>query len=512
MEPPAPARRVIVIDKPDAVQTEIRVGQLAIPRKHPDYLPWDLAVRVLGGEGANRLHGVLRSERGLTYGASAEIDARREAGDFVAETDTRTETTGEALRIIRDELVRLQRDPVSTRELSGAQAYLAGSFPLTIETPNDIAVQVLNAVFYELPLTEIGTFHTRVVSVTPDDVQRVARQYIRPDRLSVVLVGNAKAFVPQLRAAGFPDFEVIPLGDLDLGSPTLSRTRIRVSNETPLELAAAERLTGPRWILASAVQTAAPQTAAPRPAPTPARPSAPAAPAPAQPSSVQARTESAGSDLLRRVIDARGGLEALKAVRSVVADADTVFLSERGDEAVRSTTKTYVLYPDKVRIDATIQGSAVSQILNGGRAWEVGPAGLRDLPPAARDEAAASVRRDTISLLVAAAEGRLSARAFSLDGQRVLEISGTNLDPVRLVIDAQDAILKQRYSTRGPTGKPVSQEEAFADYRIVSGVRMPFQASVLQDGRPIVRRTLTKVVINGPMDPSIFDRPREALK
>jgi hypothetical protein len=83
---------------------------------------------------------------------------------------------------------------------------------------------------------------------------------------------------------------------------------------------------------------------------------------------------------------------------------------------------------------------------------------------------------------------------------------------VRLVIDAQDAILKQRYSTRGPTGKPVSQEEAFADYRIVSGVRMPFQASLLQDGRPIVRRTLTKVVINGPMDPSIFDRPREALK
>ncbi len=75
-EPPAPTRRLVVIDKPDSVQTEIRVGSLAIPRKHPDYFAWDLAVKILGGEGANRLHQVLRSARGLTYGAEADTDAR----------------------------------------------------------------------------------------------------------------------------------------------------------------------------------------------------------------------------------------------------------------------------------------------------------------------------------------------------------------------------------------------------------------------------------------------------
>ena len=69
------------------MQTEIRVGQLAIPRKHPDYLAWDLAVKILGGEGANRLHRVLRSERGLTYGAEANSQAMKQAGDFVAETE-----------------------------------------------------------------------------------------------------------------------------------------------------------------------------------------------------------------------------------------------------------------------------------------------------------------------------------------------------------------------------------------------------------------------------------------
>src|SRR5688572_30637473 len=228
-EPPPPTRRIVVIDKPDAVQTEIRVGQLAIPRKHPQYDVWDLAVKILGGEGANRLHRVLRSERGLTYGASAEMGARKQAGDFVAETDTRTETTGEALRLMIDEFSKLQRQRVGERELSDAQAYLTGSFPLTIETPNDIATQVINHVIYELPVEEISTYRERVQAITPDDIQRVARLYIKPDRLSIVLVGNAKAFVSQLRAVGFTDFEIIPIEQLDLTSATLKKEARRAA-------------------------------------------------------------------------------------------------------------------------------------------------------------------------------------------------------------------------------------------------------------------------------------------
>ena len=119
VDPPEPTRRVVVIDRPNAVQTEIRVGQLAIPRNHPDYLPLNLAVKILGGEGGNRLQGVLRSDRGLTYGASADMDAYQRAGAIVADTDTRTETTAEALRVVVDEFSRLQREPVGEGELGG---------------------------------------------------------------------------------------------------------------------------------------------------------------------------------------------------------------------------------------------------------------------------------------------------------------------------------------------------------------------------------------------------------
>ncbi len=92
--------------------------------------------------------------------------------------------TAEALRLTIDEFYKLQRERVFEGELEGAQAYLAGHFPLTIETPDAIATQVLNQLFYDLPLEELQTFPERVRSVTPDDVQRVARSYFRPDRLA----------------------------------------------------------------------------------------------------------------------------------------------------------------------------------------------------------------------------------------------------------------------------------------------------------------------------------------
>ena len=225
-DPPEPTRRVVVINKPDAVQTELRVGHLGVPRKTPDYMALNLAIKILGGEGANRLHQVLRTNRGLTYGASADMDTLKQSGDVVADTDTRSEATAEVLRLIVDEFSRLQRERVNERELADAQAYLAGSFPLTIETPDSIATQVLNALFYDLPLSELQTFRQRVNAVTPDDIQRVARWYLKPERLSVVLVGNAQAFTSQLKGVGFGTFEVVDLTDLDLTTADFRHNRV----------------------------------------------------------------------------------------------------------------------------------------------------------------------------------------------------------------------------------------------------------------------------------------------
>jgi zinc protease len=507
IEPPPPTRRVIVVDKPDAVQTEIRMGQLAIPRKHADFLPWDLAGKILGGEGANRLHRVLRSERGLTYGASAEVAGRKQAGDLMAETDTRTETTGEALRLMLDEFSRLQRQRVSERELADAQAYLAGSFPLTIETPNDIASHVINNVVYELPVEEISTYRERVLAVTPDDIQRVARAYVAPDRLSVVLVGNVKQFAGQLKAVGFPEFEVIPIDQLDLMSATLRRDAVRVDNESPsAALARLGTIADPIRPRPAYVDA----QANPGRAGTPQRPT-PEGPRLPVPSRSTAAPDQNAGDLLRRVIEAKGGLETLKGIRTVVAETETTLQLQQG--TLPSRTTTYIIYPDRFRVDAEVNGSQTVQVYNAGKAWVKSPAGVQEAPPPMLADFAAGVRRDMIPLLIDAAEGRLSARALpgqkGRDGRmmRVLEISGAGVDRVRLYVDDTMLVAGQAYTRADPTGRQVLSEEVFSDYRVISGVRVPFEAELLQNGQLILKRTLTRVVLNGPVSDTLFAKP-----
>jgi zinc protease len=518
IEPPPPTRRIVVVDKPDAVQTEIRVGQLAIPRKHPQYDTWDLAVKILGGEGANRLQQVLRSERGLTYGASADTQAMKQAGDFVAETDTRTETTGQALRLMIDEFSRLSRQRVGERELANAQAYLAGSFPLTLETPNDLATQLLNQVFYELPVEEIRTYRERVQAITPDDIQGVAKQYIRPDRLSIVLVGNAKEFVNQLRAQAFNDFEVIPIEQLDLASATLTRDRARVEPFEPFGTFASFgsfRSFGPFSFgsfgghgasrVAYASTQANPKTTNPPNVPNDKNgPNVPNVP------NVSNVSNDANA-LLARVVAARGGLEALRNVRTVIAESVSTMQLQQG--ALPIVTRASVAYPDKFRNDLKVGPDELVQIYNAGAAWEKTPKGVREAPAAMRDDWADNVRRDMIPLLVAASEGRLQAQLLPEqlrpDGSRVrvLEISGNRVEPVRLFIDDKHLIVGQSFTKPGPNGKPLRNEEVFSDYRVVDGIQVPFQARLVQNGRTVLARTLTSVRFNAPVPETLFARP-----
>jgi zinc protease len=477
-EPPQPTRRVVVIDKPDAVQTEIRVGHLGIPRKHRDYMAVDLAFKILGGEGANRLHRVLRSERGLTYGASADIKTLKQTGDFMAETDTRTETTGEALRLIFDEYAKLRRDRVNERELADAQAYLAGHFPLTIETPDAIATQVLNTIFYELPLEEIPTYRERVQAVTPDDVQRVARAYISPERLSVVLVGNAAGFVAQLKGLGFTDFEVIPIGEVDLMAASLRRE--------------------PRSARSGGLPAAA------------VRVEAHYAPQSAQAAQTTGGDPARGREVALRIVQAKGGLAKLKSIRTVVAEAKTTFRMQQGP--LESTTKTYVVYPDKFRVDAAVGPANVVQVYNSGEAWMTDPNGTREAPAPMKAEFAASVNRDMIPLLVAAAEGKLLTKLLPDEGRdgralRVLEISGEGVPAVRLYVDSAGLIVRQAFPRPGPDGRELQAEEAFSDYRDVGGIKVPFVAELMHNGRPVLTRTLTDVKFNTPVDLKLFSRP-----
>jgi hypothetical protein len=228
-------------------------------------------------------------------------------------------------------------------------------------------------------------------------------------------------------------------------------------------------------------------------------------------SAQSAQTDAKAVELLKKVIEAKGGLDALRKIKTVVADADTTFTMEQG--TLTSKTKTYVAYPEKFRVDANVAGAQVVQVYNAGTAWVRDPAGVHDVPPEMRDEFGASVRRDTIPVLIAAAEGTLAVRLLPDEGAegrvlKVLEISGPQLPAVRMFIDSQNLIARQSFSTAGPEGKPVQADEVFSDYRRVDGVQVPFRADVRRGGQVILSRTLTNVALNTPVDDALFTRPQ----
>jgi zinc protease len=472
-EPPPPTRRVVVIDRPGAVQTEIRVGNIGLPRRHPDYLALDLAINILGGEGGNRLHRVLRSDRGLTYGASADLNAYKESGSIIADTDTRSESTGEALRLIVDEFWRLQRQRVREEELADAQAYLTGSFPLTIETPSAIALQILNAVFYGLDLNELQTYRERVNAITPDDIQRVAREYLRPDRLSIVLVGDASVFAKQLAGVGFDQFERIALADLDLGSADLKRHG----------------------------------------APAPAvrfQPAAYRMPAAAI-ESRQAPADDNAAGLVARAVAAKGGLQRLRDVRTVKVTSTMSLVGETPPVDVETTS--FISYPNAFRVDATMPAGTVTQVFNGGEYWIKDQRGVRDAPEAVAHQIRGTVQRDVVGLLLALTDGKLAARRLDdvVDGGgrwRALGVAGAGISNLTMLLDPSTALVRsQRYALPAGDGKPAQMEELFSDYRSVDGLQVAFTASVKRDGLPFLVRRVRSVELNVPLDPSLFSRP-----
>ena len=484
---PPPTRRLVVIDRPGAVQTEIRVGNIALPRKHKDYLALDIALKILGGEGGNRLHRVLRSERGLTYGAEADIHALRDTGDLVVNTDTKSETTGETLRLILEEIWRLQRERVHPRELADAQAYLTGSFPLTIETPSAIALQVLNAVFYGLDLEELQTYRERINAITPEDIQRVAKEYLHPERLSIVLVGDASVFAKDLKGVGFDQIERIPLSDLDLDAVDLRRKRGPAPAPAPFPSVLVAQDVRPAGGDLEGEEETEHSEEAQAPAVDPTR------------------------ALIDRAVQAKGGISALRGLKTVKATAETVFATPEGSRRVKTTT--YVRYPGQFRVDAHGPEGLVIQTFDNGTAWLSDADGAKDMPAPFAAALKASVQRDTVSLLLALHDAKVTGRRVAdvtIEGTPcpALEVDLATAGKMTMIFDSKSHLLvSQRYG--GGPGNPATVE-TFMDYRDVQGVKVAYRIRVRVEGQPPIERVNQAIDFNVPVDPTLFQKPRSS--
>lgn len=197
-----------IVNKAEAPQSELRVGHVGLPRKHPDFFPTLVMNAVLGGLFGSRINLNLREAHGYTYGASSAYDWRRGPGPFVVSTAVQSEVTTPALREILLEIDRIRSDNISDEELSLARDYLDGVFPIRYETTAAIAFALETLVVYDLPADYYDSYRRNIRGVSADAVLQAARSHLHPDELQTVVVGDASVIRDSVAGLKLGDLHV----------------------------------------------------------------------------------------------------------------------------------------------------------------------------------------------------------------------------------------------------------------------------------------------------------------
>ena len=196
--PVSNTREIVLVNKPGAVQAAFRIGHTIVPATHPDWPALVVAQQILGGGSKGWLFDILREKKGFTYGAYAGSAQRLDPGHFQMQGDVRNEVADSALAIFIQLAEKIKNEPVPAADLELAKAQLTGSFPLTIETPAQIAGQVASALLLGQAKDHVQTWRTRLAAVTAADVQRVAKAHFRPENSVIVISGDANVLRPKL--------------------------------------------------------------------------------------------------------------------------------------------------------------------------------------------------------------------------------------------------------------------------------------------------------------------------
>lgn len=221
-ESTASGRRILVIDQPTAGQTTVLAVRSAINRDNPEYFRGIVANAILSGY-SGRLNWEIRVKRGLSYGAASTLDMRRSAGSFMASAQTKNPSGAEVASLALAEISKLATGELLDSEMSTRKASLLGGFARSMETTGGVVGQFGSLAMYGVPLDEINSFIASVQAVKAADVKSFAASRLNADSTSVVIVGKAQDFLPDLQKR-FSNVEVISLADLDLNSASLKKT------------------------------------------------------------------------------------------------------------------------------------------------------------------------------------------------------------------------------------------------------------------------------------------------
>lgn len=462
VEPPAPPQifgvHIWLIDKPDAVQTQIRAGKLGIRRNDPNYIPVEVMNRIFGGGYNSRLNTEVRVKKGLTYGANSSFEPHRYAGSFTVGTFTRTEATVEATKLVVDLIRKMSTGDVTPEEMDFARNYLAGVYPIQSETAEQVAGRVLNAVAFDLPEDFNATYPQRIEAVTSEQVREMAKRYLSADDLDIVLAGNVSAFRDALKKE-FPNakYEEIPFDQIDVLAADLRKPKENVLEATPETLAR-------------------------------------------------------GKQILLDAAQAAGG-DALASVNGIQMTEKGSFAGPGG--ATPLTVNWQVAYPYNSRGDVSMGESIAVQVCDGKSAWVEYQGQTHEVTPVIGEfERGISLFGGGWGLYQQVLAGKMEGQYIGeeeIDGKKTLGVAvKAPFGSIKLYFDPESHLLAvAKYQSRTGQGA-IDSEQHWSDYRAVEGRQFAFTTVTYRDGAKFSESTIQDVTINPKIDASTFANPGAA--
>ena len=460
--PPAPApisgQHIWLVDKPDAVQTQIRLGRIGIRRADPDYIPLQVTNRIFGGGYNSRLNTEVRVNKGLTYGAFSTVSPHRHTGALTVGTYTRTEKTVEATKLAAELIAKMSTGDVTPKELDFARDYLAGVYPIQSETAEQVTDRVLSVAAFELAADYNSTYPEKVRGVTLAEVKAMARRYFTENDLDIVLAGNVSAFRDDLKKV-FPNAQYveIPYDQVDVLAPGLRKPKEASAEATPESL-------------------------------------------------------EQGKAVLLAAASAAGG-EKLASVTGLALTETGSLNTPDGEKSV--SVKWVVAYPDRSHGDVWLGEQHVVQICDGKSAWVQYPDRTADASYVLGEfERGLSLFGGGWGVYRQVLAGKLSGHAIGeeeIAGKKTVAVAvEATFGAIKLYFDpATHLLVAARYQSARQHGF-VDNEQQWSDYRTVDGRQFAFSTVIYRDGTKFVESTIQEINLNPKLEDSLFAMPQSA--
>jgi zinc protease len=440
---------VRLVDKPDAVQSNILIGSLGVAHKDPDFIPAIVANDVLGNPGFSaRLNKALRLEGGRTYGASSGFESWKGRGALQVRTATRNAETAATLKRMLDEIKKMHDEGPTAVELAEAKARLAGRYPMTFQNVADLATAFLVADLHELGEDWVRDFPLTVGAVTLEQARDAAKKHIDSENLVVIVVGKGDDVAPQLAQLGLTATRV---GWLD---PISQRERDKLAKRPGDPQKAAE-----------------------------------------------------GKKLLDAALSAKGGAAKLRAIKDIIAVGTVKMII--GKQIAEGKWRRMFIVPSRMRVDFDLPIGQMTLVSTEKGAWQRLGDQVQDLDRALADQAQAQIWREVDTILLrhlepgtiveATGKMKLPGDPQGYDSVSIRRTDGTN--ETRILIDP---ITKLIYALFYPVGGTPAVER-YSDYRTVGGIKFAFRQQA-SGGQQVLDVTISDVKINGGVNAEIFDK------